>query len=225
MSSVFVIDAVVSRGLRSITMARPHEVRIVAGCWRGRRLRFPADTDIRPTPDRVRETLFNWLAPHVRGARVLDAFAGSGALGLEALSRGAASVCFVDADLRCVKSLRDHLAEWTTGLPSEIGTAEVRRADVLSWLATPRPLDVPPFDIVFVDPPFAAELWRSTCERLEHGNWLAPEAFIYLEHPAREPLGALPWAGGPWRTGKAGEVGYDLWRRGSSRPAPQEAAP
>lgn len=186
-SSVFVIDAVVSRGLRSITMARPHEVRIVAGCWRGRRLRFPADTDIRPTPDRVRETLFNWLAPHVRGARVLDAFAGSGALGLEALSRGAASVCFVDADLRCVKSLRDHLAEWTTGLPSEIGTAEVRRADVLSWLA--------------------------------------PEAFIYLEYPAREPLGALPWAGGPWRTGKAGEVGYDLWRRGSSRPAPQEAAP
>lgn len=206
-------------------MKRPHEVRIVAGCWRGRRLRFPAGTDIRPTPDRVRETLFNWLAPYVRGARVLDAFAGSGALGLEALSRGAASVWFVDADPRCVRALREHLAEWTRGLPGEIGTAEVRRADVLAWLGAPRPRDVPPFDIVFVDPPFAAELWRSTCERLERGNWLAPQAFVYLEHPAQESPGAQLWDGIPWRAGKAGEVGYDLWRRGSSRPASEEAVP
>lgn len=206
-------------------MRRPHEVRIVAGCWRGRRLRFPAGTEIRPTPDRVRETLFNWLAPYVRGARVLDAFAGSGALGLEALSRGAASVCFLDSDARCIQALRERLSEWTTGLPSDLGSAEVRRADAMSWLASPRPADQSPFDIVFLDPPFAADLWQPVAERLERGDWLAPSAFVYLEHPARVPLAAIPDTWQLWRQGTAGEVGYDLFRRGSSRPASEEVTP
>ena len=87
--------------------AQTRELRIIAGQWRGRRWRFPAGPDIRPTPDRVRETLFNWLAPHIRGARVLDLFAGSGALGLESLSRGAAHATFVDADPRAVEALRE----------------------------------------------------------------------------------------------------------------------
>lgn len=193
-------------------MSRPHELRIIAGRWRGRRWRFPADTAIRPTPDRVRETLFNWLAPHVSGARVLDLFAGSGALGLEALSRGAASADFVDSDPRCIEALRERLRDWQGGAEPHAVQAQCFRADATSWLRTPRA----PYDIVFVDPPFAAGLWASICKTLERDGYLAPHAFIYLETPAaneREPLADLPPSWRPWRSGKAGEVGYHLYRR------------
>ena len=112
---------------------RPRELRIIAGRWRGRKLRFPAGTTIRPTPDRVRETLFNWLAPVLPGARILDPFAGSGALGLEALSRGAAFALLLDSDPLCVAALRERFGEW------QASGAEVRRADALEWLAAARP--------------------------------------------------------------------------------------
>jgi len=91
---------------------RARVLRIIGGMWRGRRLRFPPQAQIRPTPDRVRETLFNWLALRVPGARCLDLFAGSGALGLEALSRGAAHVTFVERDAAAVRELRARLTEW-----------------------------------------------------------------------------------------------------------------
>ena len=158
--------------------APANEVRIIAGIWRGRRLRFPQVAAIRPTPDRVRETLFNWLAPHIRGTHVLDLFAGSGALGFEACSRGAATATLLDTDPRCIAAL-----------------------------------EVPPYDVVFVDPPFAASLWQSVAGRLESGGWLAPAAFIYVEVPLREPLPQWPEGWQPWRDGKAGEVGYHLLRR------------
>jgi 16S rRNA (guanine966-N2)-methyltransferase len=188
---------------------KTRELRIIAGTWRGRRLRFPAGPDIRPTPDRVRETLFNWLAPYIRGARVLDLFAGSGALGLEALSRGAAQVTFVDTDPRAVAALRERLVEWDAASDC----AELRRMDALRFVEARRPAEQPPFNVVFLDPPFAAGLWQSIAARLEEGKWLAPGAFIYLETPARERLAGLPAAWRPWREGNAGEVGYHLLRK------------
>lgn len=206
------------------------ELRIIAGQWRGRRWRFPVGPDIRPTPDRVRETLFNWLAPHIRGARVLDLFAGSGALGLESLSRGAAHATFVDADPRAVDALRERCAEWSkasqdAGTP--VGSAEFNRADALAFLAGPAgrsssgPVAVP-FDVVFLDPPFGAGLWGKTASRLESGGWLAPQAFVYLEAPAGALPPGLPATLRPWRDGKAGEVGYHLLRR-DARPESDEA--
>ncbi|MFM7396600.1 MAG: 16S rRNA (guanine(966)-N(2))-methyltransferase RsmD [Gammaproteobacteria bacterium] len=188
---------------------KSRELRIIAGLWRGRRFRFPDGTDIRPTPDRVRETLFNWLAPVIRGARVLDVFAGSGALGLEALSRGATFAEFIDSDAHAVDALRERLAEWK----AEPSSYVVKRTDAMQALAGTRPATQPAFDVVFIDPPFAAGLWRSVADRLEAGRWLAPEAYLYLEAPARDPLDTLPSHWGAWRHGTAGEVGYHLLRR------------
>ncbi|NBU25864.1 MAG: 16S rRNA (guanine(966)-N(2))-methyltransferase RsmD [Gammaproteobacteria bacterium] len=209
---------------------RQRELRIIAGQWRGRRWRFPAGPDIRPTPDRVRETLFNWLAPHIRGARVLDLFAGSGALGLESLSRGASHAEFVDADARAVAALRERCAEWgaasrDAGAP--VGSAGFHRADALAFLAAPA-APAAPFDIVFLDPPFGAGLWGEAATRLDSGGWLAPQAFVYLEAPAARgdadavPPSGLPATLRPWRHGKAGEVGYHLLRR-DARPESDEA--
>jgi 16S rRNA (guanine966-N2)-methyltransferase len=204
--------------------AQTRELRIIAGQWRGRRWRFPIGPDIRPTPDRVRETLFNWLAPQIRGARVLDLFAGSGALGLESLSRGAAHATFVDADARAVSALHERCMEWSSasreaGTP--VGSAEFHRADALAFLAG-RP--AAPFDIVFLDPPFGAGLWGKVASRLESGGWLAPEAFIYLEAPVGELPPGLPPTLQPWRDGKAGEVGYHLLRRNARSSSEQESA-
>ena len=210
--------------------AQTRELRIIAGQWRGRRWRFPVGPDIRPTPDRVRETLFNWLAPHIRGARVLDLFAGSGALGLESLSRGAAHATFVDADPRAVDALRERCTEWSgasreAGTP--VGSAEFHRADALAFLAGPADRSsssavAVPFDVVFLDPPFGAGLWGKTASRLGSGGWLAPQAFVYLEAPAGALPPGLPATLRPWRDGKAGEVGYHLLRR-DARPESDEA--
>ena len=188
-------------------MANSNEVRIIAGQWRGRKIRFPAGTAIRPTPDRVRETLFNWLAPVIRGARVLDAFAGSGALGLEAASRGAASVVCLETDGRCVTALQERCREWG------VQQVEVLRADALRWLADARPSTCEPFDLVFLDPPFDADLWLSVANRLEAGDWLSARAFVYLEMPAERELVGLTSSWKAWREGRAGEVGYHLLRR------------
>lgn len=216
-------------------MPRPadlqRELRIIAGQWRGRRWRFPAGPDIRPTPDRVRETLFNWLAPHIRGARVLDLFAGSGALGLESLSRGAAHAEFIDADAKAVAALRERCTEWSAASREAgtlVGSAGFHRADALAFLAgspasgSGRRAEVG-FDIVFLDPPFGAGLWGDAAARLESGGWLAPEAFVYVEAPAGALPPGLPAAWRPWREGKAGEVGYHLLRR-DARPSDEDPA-
>src|SRR6184192_669504 len=136
---------------------RARVVRIIGGTWRGRKVRFPASAAIRPTPDRVRETLFNWLGTRTPGARALDLFAGSGALGLEALSRGASHVTFVEQDEAAVRELRARLAEW------QAGDACVMRADALRYLAG----EARPFDLVFLDPPFASELLGGAARVLE----------------------------------------------------------
>jgi 16S rRNA (guanine966-N2)-methyltransferase len=155
--------------------ASARTLRIIGGTWRGRRLRFPPSPEIRPTPDRVRETLFNWLARRVPGARCLDLFAGSGALGLEALSRGAAHATFVERDPAAAREIRARLAEW------HAHDALVEHADARSFLErTP----AAPFDIVFLDPPFASTLLDETAARLEQGGWLSKDALVYIECPA-----------------------------------------
>jgi 16S rRNA (guanine966-N2)-methyltransferase len=181
---------------------RSRTLRIIGGSWRGRRLRFPASPQIRPTPDRVRETLFNWLSLRVPGARCLDLFAGSGALGLEALSRGAAHVTFVERDAAAAREIAARLAEW--GAPA----ASVEHADAGTFLRAP----AAPFDIVFLDPPFASQLLASTAARLEQGGWLTEGALVYLECPASAPPSVPPvWTA--LRAKRAGEVGYHLYSR------------
>jgi 16S rRNA (guanine966-N2)-methyltransferase len=183
-----------------------NEVRIIAGRWRGRRLRFPADAGIRPTPDRVRETLFNWLQGVIAGARCLDLFAGSGALGIEALSRGADSALLVERDARVVAYLRDTLK----ALDAQAG--EVRQADaavVLRGIGRR-------FDLVFLDPPFADRALAPLLAQLAASGQLAPQARVYIEHAARDGMPPLPPGLVPWRSKRAGEVGYHLlaWEGG-----------
>ena len=177
-------------------------LRIIGGSWRGRRLRFPPSAQIRPTPDRVRETLFNWLAARVPGARCLDLFAGSGALGLEALSRGAAHVTFVERDAAAAREIAARLAEWGGQ------EARVEHIDARAFLErTPAP-----FDIVFLDPPFASGLLAATPARLEQGGWLTPDALVYVESAADAPPLVPPvWTA--LKEKRAGEVGYHLYSR------------
>jgi 16S rRNA (guanine966-N2)-methyltransferase len=178
-------------------------LRIIGGAWRGRRLRFPDAAGIRPTPDRVRETLFNWLGGRVIGARCLDLFAGSGALGLEVLSRGAAYVQFVEQDRVSARELARLLGDWGAE------NASVRRADALGVLAGPPE----PFDLVFLDPPFESDLGIRAAERLEGGGWLAERALIYVECAARAGLPSVPERWALLKSKRAGEVGYHLYER------------
>jgi len=180
---------------------RSRVLRIIGGTWRGRKLRFPASAAIRPTPDRVRETLFNWLGAATQAAQCLDLFAGSGALGLEALSRGAAGVTFVEQDGAAVRSLRARLTEW------HAAHAQVEHADALRYLAGP----VRPFDIVFLDPPFAAGLLSRAAALLAERHWLKEGALIYVECAARDDLPGLPQSWRPLKGKQAGEVGYHLF--------------
>lgn len=141
------------------------ELRIIAGQWRGRKLRFPVLDGLRPTGDRLRETLFNWLAPDIEGARCMDLFAGSGALGLEALSRGAEHCCFVDTQLQACKAISSNLE-----LLGSVSSASVVCDSAAHFLA-----QHDDYDTVFFDPPFAAE---------ECYSWLAairPGCLVYVE--------------------------------------------
>lgn len=177
-------------------------VRIVGGRWRGTRLPVPDAPGLRPTPDRVRETLFNWLQPALAGSRVLDLFAGSGALGLEALSRGARAAWLIEQDPTQAESLRDTVARLHAG-----DQAHVVRADALAWLRAPLQGK---FDIVFMDPPFAAGLWPQALALLP--PWLAADPWLYLESPMTQDV--TPGAG--WhvhRQGSTREARYALYRR------------
>jgi 16S rRNA (guanine966-N2)-methyltransferase len=178
-------------------------LRIIGGEWRGRKLRFPPLAAIRPTPNRVRETAFNWLQGVVPGSRCLDLYAGSGALGLEALSRGAREVTFVDVEPAVVRHIQDTLRE----LGCDRGHAV--RADARRFL------DVPgvPYDIVFLDPPFAEPVLGAVCQHIEAGGWLKEGGYVYLESPAAAGEPPLPAGWTLLRSKRAGEVGYHLARR------------
>ena len=172
----------------------------MGGEWRGRRLKFAPVASIRPTPDRVRETLFNWLQPVIRGARCLDLFAGSGALGIEALSRGASEVVFVDRDARAIRQVAATLEEFGVAAP------DVHVADALAFLRG----GAREFDVVFLDPPFASDLLPQVCARLEERGWLSATGLAYVEAAHREGLPALPSAWRLLKAKRAGEVGYYL---------------
>lgn len=176
------------------------ELRIIAGRWRSRRLRFPAVAGLRPTPGRVRETLFNWLQPVLPGAVCLDLFAGSGALGFEALSRGAARVTLVESHREALAALRANAAE----LAAADG-AEIVAADALEYLQRP----VTAADIVFLDPPYQQDLLQPAGALLAGRGWVRPGGWVYLETPA----GGDPPLPAGWRlhrSRRAGEVGYHL---------------
>ena len=182
-------------------------LRIIGGQWRGRVLQFPDVAGLRPTGDRVRETLFNWLMGYLPEARCLDLFAGSGALSLEALSRGADSVCALELDKRAAQTIRHHAAT--------LGTQQLKvySDDSLAFLA--RGNSEAPFDIVFIDPPFAAELAGQCATLLEENNWLSDQAWIYIEADKRLPTPIVPQHWHLHREKTAGQVVYSLYERGA----------
>jgi 16S rRNA (guanine966-N2)-methyltransferase len=181
------------------------EVRIVGGGLRGRKLQFPDAPGLRPTPDRVRETLFNWLAPHISGRRVLDLFAGSGALGFEAVSRGAASAVLVESNPAAATLLRE------AAIRFNLGNVRVEGTDALAYLKScMRQGGEGPFDLVFLDPPFASGLQRPALDLVVELGALAPGGFCYVESPRRVAIAPLPEGWVLHRSGTAGEVGYHL---------------
>lgn len=182
-------------------------IRIIGGSLRGSKLAVADSDGLRPTPDRVRETLFNWLQPVIHGARCLDLFAGSGASGIEALSRGAGSVCFVERERRIADAVRSNLARLKVA-------GEVVCRDALALLREP---PEKPFDIVFLDPPFALDLLPQAAELLESQHWLASNAWLYIEQPAeRQPRLPANWQ--LHRQARAGALHYALYRRANGEP-------
>ncbi len=185
---------------------KPGFVRIIAGKWRGRRLQIPAVKNLRPTPDSVRETLFNWLQPYLPGARCLDLFAGSGAFGFEALSRGAAFVEMVDQSAEVVAILQAALANFDDDhahIYQAIVPQQLQRADT-------------PFDIAFLDPPYQGNLLLPTCAYLEAQGYLATDAYIYLEAAQAIKDNEVPATWRIIKSKQAGQVFYHLAKRNMS---------
>jgi 16S rRNA (guanine966-N2)-methyltransferase len=181
------------------------EVRIVGGSLRGRKLGFPDVPGLRPTPNRVRETLFNWLAPHISGMRALDLFAGSGALGIEAISRGAMQAVLVESSPVAAKQLRESV------IRLGLGNARVESADALAYLKRAMsPGGEGPFDLIFLDPPFDSGLQEPALQLISRSGALANGGFCYIESPRRAELPQLPDGWVLHRSGTAGEVGYHL---------------
>ena len=180
-----------------------NSVRIIGGGWRGRRVRFPDIPGLRPTPDRVRETLFNWLQDGIAGARCLDLFAGSGALGLEALSRGAKELVFVEQAVAAARALQEQLIRF--GGQARAQVAEMGAARYLR--SVPQA-----FDIVFLDPPFGRDALAEYVPLLDEGRWLKPGAVVYLENEKKAGVPPLPAHWQLLKSKSAGEVGYHLAR-------------
>lgn len=178
------------------------QIRIIGGQWRGRKLPVPNSPGLRPTTDRVRETLFNWLAPVIQGARCLDCFAGSGALGLEALSRYAGSATLLEFERPVAQQLEKNLALLQ-------GHGQVVNTNTLNWLAG----NGEPFDVVFLDPPFRKGLLADTVQLLEQQGWLADEAWVYVEAEAESAAADVPANWALHREKVAGQVAYRLYIR------------
>lgn len=179
------------------------QIRIIGGQWRGRKLPVPDSPGLRPTTDRVRETLFNWLAPSMVDARCLDCFAGSGALGLEALSRYAASTTLLEMERHVAQQLQKNLAT----LKAEHG--KVVNTNTLTYLNQ----SGTPHDVVFVDPPFRKGLLEETLNLLEVNGWLADGALIYVESEVENGLPSVPANWSLHREKIAGQVAYRLYHR------------
>ncbi len=179
-----------------------NQLRIIAGRWRGRKLNFANIDGLRPTPDRVRETLFNWLQADVGDARCLDLFAGSGALGFEALSRGARSVTLVESNSQAVQQLKANIQL-------------IKTEDCILENTTAQNFvekNAQQYDIVFIDPPFQADLWTEIANQLANKALLVDNALIYIECPSKGNLPELPKHWQLRKDKKAGEVRYCLFQ-------------
>ena len=176
--------------------------RIIGGSWRGRNVTFNDAQGLRPSTDRVRETLFNWLQARVPQSRCLDLFAGSGVLGFEALSRGAADCVFVESNKKTVATLRQNASI----LQAE--NARIIQADALRWLQEVKPVE--PFDLVFLDPPFASGLLATSAILLESQGLLADDALVYVEHACVDEV-EIPVSWQCLKQKKAGQVVYRLY--------------
>ena len=192
---------------------KPSKIRIIGGQWRSRRIDLIIQPNLRPTPDRVRETLFNWLSPIIEGARCLDLFAGSGALSFEALSRGASEVL-------CVEQARALIAQIQhTAHMLQAAHLQIIHADAMKWLQSKKnqenfsqstqTQEIPPFDIVFLDPPYHLNLLSECFSLLEQG-WLNPQAHIYFEYDQAINPEDLPKSWRLLHQKKAGHVHYGL---------------
>lgn len=186
-----------------VTTLSRNSVRIIGGGWRGRRVNFPDIPGLRPTPDRVRETLFNWLQHDIVGSRCLDLFAGSGVLGLEALSRGARELVFVEQAVAAARGLKDQLIRLggeVKGQVIEMGAARFLRVPAAN------------FDIAFLDPPFGRGFLAEYVPMLDAGNWLKVGGLVYLENERGAGAPVLPPHWDLLKSKAAGEVGYHLAR-------------
>jgi len=198
-----------------IGQAGRQSLRIIGGEWRGRKIPFATVAGLRPTQDRVRETLFNWISGPVPGASCLDLFAGTGALGLEALSRGAKQVDFVDLSVVATNTLNDNLKQ----LPMTAGqAAKVAQMSGFDWLRNYKAQaaideQVNTYDLVFLDPPFALALMQDMLSAVFDSQCLSSKAMIYVEQP--QPLTdlVLPQGWTLHRSKKAGQVFYGLLSR------------
>jgi len=180
-----------------------NRLRIIGGQWRSRFLPFPDVEGLRPTTDRVRETLFNWLQPVVHGAAVLDVFAGSGALGFEALSRGAGSLTLIEKNPQAAKQLMENIQTLKSA------DAQVKQTDALHFLAQQQT----PFDLIFLDPPFSKGLLPECIALIESNNLLADNGWIYIESEQDLASLNLPSSWGLHREKKAGQVRLCLYQK------------
>ena len=180
--------------------------RIIAGKWRGRKIKFDDAEGLRPTTDRIRETVFNWLQPYLPQSRCLDCFAGSGVLGFEALSRGAQDVVFIEQNIKTVKAIKDNMAML------DADNASVFHQDALSWLqvaSTDTKLQQK-FDLVFLDPPFRSDLLEKSSALLDRSGCLAEDAIIYVEHAVDADV-VLPDNWSCLKQKSSGQVSYKLF--------------
>lgn len=177
-----------------------NQIRIIAGKWRGRKIAFPNETILRPTPDRIKETLFNWLAPYIMDAHCLDVFAGSGALGFEALSRGAALTVSLEKNPIIAQHLRKNLEILKTD------DMRIVETDAFQWLKE----NGTPFDIVFLDPPYQIQSLPLCCLLLEQHAWVRNGSLIYFESDLPVDLSVLPNTWRISRQKKAGRIYYYL---------------
>jgi len=190
-----------SKTSKSSAKSRRNQLRIIGGDWRGRKLDFPDAQGLRPTPDRVRETLFNWLMPMIRGAHCLDVFAGSGVLGFEALSRGATELVLVDSQHEVITALQKNLK-----ILKADQTVQLQQADAMTYLSQ---LDKK-FDLVFLDPPYHQGLLQPCIDALYARQILKPSAYLYFEANRNEVLPILPKTWNISRQKSAGQVSYFL---------------
>jgi len=196
-----------ARHRRPVVSRRDNRLRIIGGRWRGRKLSFPDVQGLRPTPDRVRETLFNWLSPVVAGARCLDLFCGSGALGLEALSRGAGHATLVDRSAKVIKQLQHNLSLL------QCDAAALIQIDTIAWLDDPSRRADAPYDIIFLDPPFRQQLLDRCCQQLAAQAMIKPGGLAYLEAEAEtKPTPPTSWE--LFRQTRAGDVCCYLYQAG-----------